>query len=101
MEAEEQRFSTAPSSIPINDLRVFDEGDDTHLASAGRTNKRVYLINFADHLGPASGRDMILPFNDRRMEAGDMVEGAIWGCASLGYQDMDVGMTCEAFNYVK
>jgi len=25
----------------IDDLRVFDEGDDTHLASAGRTNKRV------------------------------------------------------------
>ena len=25
------------------------------------------------------------------MEAGDMVEGAIRGCASLGCQDMDVG----------
>jgi len=44
----------------IDGLRVFDEGDDTHLALAGRTNKRVYLINFADHLSPAFGRDMIL-----------------------------------------
>ena len=26
------------------------------------------------------------------MEAGDMVEGAIWGCAPLGHQDMDVRM---------
>ncbi len=42
----------------IDGLRVFDEGDDTHLASAGRTNKMVYLVNFADHLGPASGTNM-------------------------------------------
>jgi len=55
----------------IDGLRVFDEGDDTHLASASRTQQRVYLINFADHLGPASGRDMIFPFNDRRMEGRD------------------------------
>jgi len=39
---------------------IFDEGDDMYLASAGRTNKKVYLINFADHLSPAFGRDMIL-----------------------------------------
>ncbi len=30
------------------------------------------------------------------MEAGDMVEGAIWSCASLGCQDMDVGMEIDA-----
>jgi len=52
----------------IDGLRVFDEGDDTHLSSAGRTNKRVNLIDFSDHLSPASGRDMIFPFNEQRME---------------------------------
>jgi hypothetical protein len=33
-----------------------------------RTKQRINLINFADHLGQASGREMILPFNDQRME---------------------------------
>jgi len=60
MATEGRRFSTAPFLIPVNDLRIFDEGDDTHLASEGRANKRVYLMNFVDHLGQASGRDMIL-----------------------------------------
>jgi len=32
------------------------------------------------------------------MEAGDMVEGAIWGCAPLGCQDMDVGMEIDAIS---
>jgi hypothetical protein len=32
------------------------------------------------------------------MEAGDMVEGAIWGCASLCCQDMDVGMEIDAIS---
>ena len=35
----------------------------------------IGIITFAfklpDHLGPASGRDMIFPFNDRRMEGRD------------------------------
>jgi hypothetical protein len=50
---------------------IFDEGDDTHLASAGRTNERVNLIDFSDHLRLASGRDMIFPFNEQRMEGRD------------------------------
>lgn len=41
----------------IDGLRVFDEGDDTHLSSASRTQQRVYLINFVDHLGPAPAWD--------------------------------------------
>jgi hypothetical protein len=57
---------------PIDGLRVFDEGDDTHLSSASRTQQRVYLIDFSDHLGPAFGRDMAdLFLNDRRMEGRD------------------------------
>jgi hypothetical protein len=32
------------------------------------------------------------------MEAGDMVEGAIWGCAPLGHQDMDVRMKVDAIS---
>jgi len=32
------------------------------------------------------------------MEAGDMVEGAIWGCAPLCCQDMDVGMEIDTIS---
>jgi len=32
------------------------------------------------------------------MEARDMMESAIWGCASLGCQDMDVGMEIDAIS---
>ena len=50
---------------PVNGLRLFDKRDDSHLASRYRTKQRVNLIYFSDHLGPASGREMILPFNDQ------------------------------------
>jgi hypothetical protein len=53
---------------PVDGLRVFDEGDDTHLSSASRTQKTVYLIDFSDYLGAGFGREMILPFNDQRRE---------------------------------
>lgn len=42
----------------VDDGIISDEGDDSHLASAGRTDKRIYLINFSDHLGPAPRWDL-------------------------------------------
>ena len=56
---------------PVNGLGLFDKRDDSHLATTCRTKQRVNLIDFSDHLGPASGRDMILRFNDQRMEGRD------------------------------
>jgi len=55
----------------VNGLGLFDKRDDSHLATTCRTKQRVNLIDFSDHLGPASGREMILPFNDQRMEGRD------------------------------
>ena len=38
----------------IDDLMVFDKGDNPHLASAGRTEQRICLVDFSDHLCPTS-----------------------------------------------
>lgn len=38
---------------PVDGLRLFDEGDSTHLASAGRTKHRIQFVDLADHLRPA------------------------------------------------
>jgi hypothetical protein len=37
----------------IDTLRIFDKGDDLHLCTAFGIEKRVYLIDFVDHLCPA------------------------------------------------
>jgi len=39
---------------PIDHGIVGEEGNDAHLALAFGASKRVYFINFADHLGPAA-----------------------------------------------
>lgn len=39
----------------IDDLRVFNEGDDPHLSSASRTEEGGNFIELADHLRPPSG----------------------------------------------
>ena len=41
----------------IYDLRVFNEGDDPHLASTARAQQRVCLVDFSYHLCPAAARD--------------------------------------------
>jgi hypothetical protein len=42
---------------PIDHGIVGEESDDAHLAAALRADHRVNLIDLADHLGPAPGRD--------------------------------------------
>lgn len=41
----------------VDDLRLFDEGDDSHPATTCRTTKRIDLVDFPDHLCPASLRN--------------------------------------------
>jgi len=40
------------SSDPVDDLRFFDKRDDSHLATACGTTKRIHFIDLANHLGP-------------------------------------------------
>ena len=42
---------------PVHYGIVGDEGDDPHPAAALRTDQRIHLVDLADHLGPALGRD--------------------------------------------
>ena len=54
----------------IDDLMVFDKGDDMHLASASRTEQRIDLIDFGGHLRPAFARDISALFlNYRKMRS--------------------------------
>ena len=46
------------SDDPVQCGIIGDEGDHSHLCTACRTEEGVYFIDFADHLGPASGRDI-------------------------------------------
>jgi len=46
----------------IDDLMVFDKGDDMHLASASRTEQRIDLVDFLYHFGPAFGGKISLLF---------------------------------------
>jgi hypothetical protein len=41
----------------INDFMIFYKSNDFHLCTAFGAEKRVYLIDFADHLCPAFGGD--------------------------------------------
>ncbi len=38
---------------PIDNLRLFDEGNNTYLATTGRTKKQIHLEDLTDHLLPA------------------------------------------------
>ncbi len=52
----------------INDFMILDKRDNPHPTPTLRTDKRAYLINFSDHLSPASGRHKrSLIFNDWRV----------------------------------
>jgi len=50
---------------------VGEEGDDLHRAAALGADHRVNLIDFADHLGPALGRDRAeLLLHDQERDSG-------------------------------
>jgi len=54
------------SNDPVDDLRFFDKRDDSHLATACGTTKRIHFIDLANHLGPALGRHIVwFLFNNR------------------------------------
>jgi len=47
---------------------IFDKSDEFHFCTALWTDEGIDFIDAADHLGPASGGDMMVFFlNDRRM----------------------------------
>ncbi len=37
----------------IDNLMIFNTGDDSHLASAAKAQHRINFINFTDHLRPS------------------------------------------------
>jgi len=52
----------------VDDLRLFGKRYDSHLATTGRTAKRIHFVDLADHLDPAFGGHIVwLIFNDRGM----------------------------------
>jgi hypothetical protein len=52
----------------LNSTRVFHKGYDSHLSTAFWTKEWIYIIDFPDQLGPASGRDKwSFLDNNRRM----------------------------------
>jgi len=62
----------------VYDFMIFDKSNDFHFCTAVGTEEGVYLIDLADHLGPAFGGHMAVLFlNDQR------VEGIATGLAHL------------------
>ena len=52
----------------VYDHMIFDKSNDFHFCTAVGTEEGVYLIDFADHPGPAFGGHMAVLFlNDQRV----------------------------------
>jgi len=50
---------------PVDDLRLFDKRDDSHLASTRGAQQRIKFIDLADYLDPAFGGHIVwLIFDD-------------------------------------
>ncbi len=56
---------------PVDNLRLFDKRDNSHLTSTGRTTKRIHLVDPTDHLGTAIGGHIVkLIFSERTVRSG-------------------------------
>jgi len=57
------------SDDPIDNLRIFDIRDDSHLPSTRRAYQRVHIVDLADHLRPSFRWDkrLIMFINKERM----------------------------------
>ncbi|NOR13457.1 MAG: hypothetical protein GQ545_09415 [Candidatus Aminicenantes bacterium] len=54
---------------PVDCLRFFDKGYDSHLATTCGTTQGIHFIDLADHLGPTFGRHIgWIVFCDKRIQ---------------------------------
>jgi hypothetical protein len=52
----------------VYDFMIFDKSNDFHFCTAVGTEEEVYLIDFADYLGPSfEGHRAVLFLNDQRV----------------------------------
>lgn len=59
----------------IDNLRFFEEGDNSHLVTTGKTTKRIHLADLTDYLGSAFGGHIVwLTLSEDNMSVREIIE---------------------------